>query len=156
MSREDQNGNPMIESVELGKFYGDFAAAQNITFSVPRGQVCAFLGPNGAGKSTTMKMLTGFLAPCEGTARIAGHDVCTDRLEAAKQLGYLPENGPLYSDMTPKTFLTHVGEHGVSRRSVWRNDLTTWRRHVRCGTFGRKPSANSHAVIDRESAWLRR
>lgn len=107
---DERKDNPMIEAVELGKFYGEFAAAQNITFSVPRGQVCAFLGPNGAGKSTTMKMLTGFLAPCEGTARIAGHDVCTDRLEAAKQLGYLPENGPLYSDMTPKSFLTHVGE----------------------------------------------
>ena len=110
MSNENRNNNPMIEAVELGKFYGEFAAAQSINFSVPRGQVCAFLGPNGAGKSTTMKMLAGFLAPCEGTARIAGHDVCTDRLEAAKHLGYLPENGPLYLDMTPKSFLTHVGE----------------------------------------------
>ena len=101
---------PMIEALGLSKFYGEFAAAQDITFSVPRGQVCAFLGPNGAGKSTTMKMLSGFLAPCEGEARIAGHDVATDRLKAAEVLGYLPENGPLYVEMTPKTFLTYVGE----------------------------------------------
>ncbi|MCA9212491.1 MAG: ATP-binding cassette domain-containing protein [Planctomycetales bacterium] len=106
----ENNNELMIEAIELGKFYGDFAAAQGITFTVPRGQVCAFLGPNGAGKSTTMKMLTGFLAPCEGSARIAGFDVGEDRLKAAERLGYLPENGPLYSEMTPKTFLTYVGE----------------------------------------------
>lgn len=110
MSEETRNDDWMIEADELGKFYGEFAAAQDITFSVPRGQVCAFLGPNGAGKSTTMKMLTGFLAPCQGSARIAGYDVSTDRLRAAQHLGYLPENGPLYSEMTPKSFLTHVGE----------------------------------------------
>ena len=100
----------MIEAVGLGKFYGEFAAAQNISFSVPRGQVCAFLGPNGAGKSTTMKMLTGYLAPCEGQARIAGFDVDSQRLDAAEHLGYLPENGPLYSEMTPESFLTYAGE----------------------------------------------
>lgn len=110
MTEKEYCDNSMIEAVEFSKFYGDFAAAQDITFSVPRGQVCAFLGPNGAGKSTTMKMLTGFLAPCEGTARIAGYDVTSDRLQAAKHLGYLPENGPLYADMTPKSFLTHAGE----------------------------------------------
>lgn len=100
----------MIEAVGLSKFYGDFAAAQDISFSVPRGQVCAFLGPNGAGKSTTMKMLTGYLAPCEGRARIAGRDVETQRLTAAQSLGYLPENGPFYGEMTPRGFLTYVGE----------------------------------------------
>ena len=100
----------MIEADGLGKFYGEFAAAQNISFSVPRGQVCAFLGPNGAGKSTTMKMLTGYLAPCQGAARIAGFDVDSQRLKAAERLGYLPENGPLYSDMTPESFLTYAGE----------------------------------------------
>jgi ABC-2 type transport system ATP-binding protein len=110
MNSETRIDDAMIEAVQLSKFYGEFAAAQNITFSVPGGQVCAFLGPNGAGKSTTMKMLTGFLAPCEGAARIAGFDVSTDRLKAAERLGYLPENGPLYSEMTPKSFLTHVGE----------------------------------------------
>src|SRR6185436_15906414 len=93
MTTATGNGQ-MIEAVGLSKFYGPFAATRDVTFSVPRGQVAAFLGPNGAGKSTTMKLLTGFLAPSEGTARIGGHDMSTDRLEAAKLLGYLPENGP--------------------------------------------------------------
>jgi ABC-2 type transport system ATP-binding protein len=106
----EKNGQPMIEAQGLSKFYGNFAAATNVTFSVPQGQVCAFLGPNGAGKSTTMKMLTGFLAPSEGGARIGGFDVATDRLEAAELLGYLPENGPLYTEMTPETFLRYVGD----------------------------------------------
>ena len=87
----------MVESDGLSKFYGEFAAVQNISFSVPSGQVCAFLGPNGAGKSTTMKMLTGFLSPSSGNARIGGFDTQTDRLRAAEMLGYLPENGPLYA-----------------------------------------------------------
>ena len=65
----------MIEAVGLSKFYGQFAATRNVSFSVPRGQVCGFLGPNGAGKSTTMKMLTGFLAPSEGRSLIGGFDV---------------------------------------------------------------------------------
>ena len=100
----------MIEALGLSKFYATFAATQNVSFSVPKGQVCAFLGPNGAGKSTTMKMLTGFLAPSEGSARIGGHDVTTDRLAAAKLLGYLPENGPLYLEMTPSSLLRFMGE----------------------------------------------
>jgi ABC-2 type transport system ATP-binding protein len=100
----------MIEAVGLSKFYGAFAATQRVTFSVPRGQVCAFLGPNGAGKSTTMKMLTGFLAPSEGTARLGGYDVATHRLEAAPLLGYLPENGPLYLEMTPSGILRFAGQ----------------------------------------------
>jgi ABC-2 type transport system ATP-binding protein len=99
----------MIEADGLSKFYGPFVAVQNVSFSVPRGQIAAFLGPNGAGKSTTMKMLTGFLAPSEGTARIGGHDVRTDRLEASRLIGYLPENGPLYPEMTPKSFLNYMG-----------------------------------------------
>ena len=108
-SGEASNG-VMIEACGLSKFYGPFAATQNVTFSVPRGQVAAFLGPNGAGKSTTMKMLTGFLAPTEGSARIGGFDVSTQRLEAVKLIGYLPENGPLYHEMTPKSLLEYLGQ----------------------------------------------
>lgn len=100
----------MIEAIGLSKFYGAFAATQNVSFSVPQGQVCAFLGPNGAGKSTTMKMLTGFLAPSEGSARIGGFDVSTQRIDAARLLGYLPENGPLYLEMTPSSLLRFMGE----------------------------------------------
>ena len=100
----------MIQADRLSKRYGDFAALSEVSFSVPRGQVAAFLGPNGAGKTTTMKILTGFLAPSEGTARIAGFDVRTQRLQAAEKLGYLPENGPLYMDMTPLSLLRFFGE----------------------------------------------
>jgi ABC-2 type transport system ATP-binding protein len=100
---------PMIEAIGLSKFYRGFAAVQDVSFTVPQGQVAAFLGPNGAGKSTTMKILTGYLAPSAGTARIAGLDVATDRVRAAERLGYLPENGPLYPHMTPLGLLRFFG-----------------------------------------------
>ena len=96
---------PMIEAVGLSKFYGDFAAVRNVSFSIDRGEVVAFLGPNGAGKSTTMKLLTGYLSPSEGRATIAGFDMCEDRINGSTRLGYLPENGPLYPDMTPHGLL---------------------------------------------------
>ncbi len=91
----------MIEAQGLCKQYGSFLAVRDVTFAIPRGQVVAFLGPNGAGKTTTMRLLTGFVAPTRGHARIAGIDVQANRIEAADHLGYLPENGPLYPDMTP-------------------------------------------------------
>ena len=101
---------PMIEAIGLSKFYGPFAATRDVTFSVGEGELVAFLGPNGAGKSTTMKMLTGYIAPSEGQARIAGHDMMSDRIEGSKRLGYLPENGPLYPDMTPLAMLDFFGD----------------------------------------------
>jgi ABC-2 type transport system ATP-binding protein len=108
-----------IEAVDLSKFYGDFAACRDVTFTIRRGEVAAFLGPNGAGKSTTMKLLTGYLAPSEGVARIAGFNMSTERLEAAKRLGYLPENGPLYPDMTPRSLLKFFGTaRGMTRGQI--------------------------------------
>jgi ABC-2 type transport system ATP-binding protein len=101
----EPSDNAMIEAVRLSKFYGDFAAIDDVSFRVHQGEVVAFLGPNGAGKSTTMKLLTGYLAPSSGGARIAGHDMSTDRLAGSARLGYLPENGPLYPDMTPRSLL---------------------------------------------------
>jgi ABC-2 type transport system ATP-binding protein len=101
---------PMIEAIGLSKFYGPFAATRDVTFSVGEGELVAFLGPNGAGKSTTMKMLTGYIAPSEGQARIAGHDMMADRIAGSKRLGYLPENGPLYPDMTPLAMLDFFAE----------------------------------------------
>jgi ABC-2 type transport system ATP-binding protein len=96
---------PMIKADGLSKFYGSFAAVRDVSFSIHRGEVVAFLGPNGAGKSTTMKLLTGYLSPSEGHASIAGFNMNADRLAGSKVLGYLPENGPLYPDMTPYTLL---------------------------------------------------
>ena len=106
----NDNSVPMIEAQQLSKFYGTFAAVRDVSFSVQRGEVVAFLGPNGAGKSTTMKLLTGYLSPSEGTARIAGHDMATDRLAGSMRLGYLPENGPLYPDMTPASLLAFFAD----------------------------------------------
>lgn len=106
----EKNGRLMIEAVGLSKYYGDFAAIEDVSFQIREGEVVAFLGPNGAGKSTTMKLLTGYLAPSSGTARIAGYDVFTQRLEASRHLGYLPENGPLYADMTPIGLLLFFAE----------------------------------------------
>jgi ABC-2 type transport system ATP-binding protein len=100
----------MIEAAGLSKFYGPFVAIKDVSFSIPEGQIVSFLGPNGAGKSTTMKILAGYLAASEGTARIAGCDMTTQRLEGARQLGYLPENGPLYNDMTPIELLRFFAE----------------------------------------------
>ncbi len=100
----------LIQAQGLYKYYGDFTAVADVTFSVQRGSVTAFLGPNGAGKSTTMKILTGFLAPSAGRALIAGFDMDTQRIEASRLLGYLPENGPLYPDMTPGGYLRFIGE----------------------------------------------
>ena len=97
--------SPMIEARGLSKFYGRFAAIAEVSFTVSRGEVVAFLGPNGAGKSTTMKLLTGYLAPSAGVALINGHNMATDRSAGSEVLGYLPENGPLYPDMTPRGLL---------------------------------------------------
>ena len=100
----------MIVAQGLTRMYGDFYAVRDVSFSIPAGQVVAFLGPNGAGKSTTMKLLTGSMAPTSGSARIAGVDVQTDRMKAAGKIGYLPENGPLYPDMTPRSLLGFFGQ----------------------------------------------
>lgn len=114
---------PMIEAVDLCKHYGSFVAVDQLSFSIKRGEVVAFLGPNGAGKSTTMKVLTGYLAPTSGQARLCGFDVVTDRVKAAAKLGYLPENGPLYPEMTPRELLSFFGEARGLSGSAFRDRL---------------------------------
>lgn len=101
-----------IRAEHLSKIYGDFAALHSVTFQVRQGTVAAFLGPNGAGKSTTMKILTGYLAPTSGRAEVLGLDPThpEQRIEMAQRLGYLPENGPLYGDMTPRETLEFFGK----------------------------------------------
>lgn len=100
----------MIETRNLVKRFGPFTAVAGISFKVQRGEVLGFLGPNGAGKSTTMKMITGFLAPTEGTAIVCGHDVTSDPLAVKEKIGYLPEGAPAYPDMTPAGFLNFVAQ----------------------------------------------
>ena len=98
----------MIEAKELSKRYGDIVAVDDVSFSVGKGEVVGFLGPNGAGKTTSMRMLTGFLPPTEGTAVIAGHDIFEDPIAARRSVGYLPESPPLYPEMTVTSFLDYV------------------------------------------------
>ena len=113
----------MIEAVGLSKYFGPFVAVQDISFSVPQGQIVAFLGPNGAGKTTMMRMMTGYLAPSSGSAAIAGFDVRRERIAAARHLGYLPENGPVYPDMTPLELLRFVGEARVMPQPLLRHRI---------------------------------
>ena len=100
----------MIEVRGLGKDFGSFRAVDNISFSVPKGQILGFLGPNGAGKSTTMKMLTCFLEPTQGTALIEDLDISDDSLEVRKKIGYLPESAPSYGEMTVAEFLDFISD----------------------------------------------
>lgn len=100
----------LVGCEDLRKSFGPLTAVDGISLDVKRGEVLGFLGPNGAGKSTTMKMLTGFLEPDGGSARVAGYDVQTDPLPAKMRLGYLPEGAPAYAEMTPLRFLTFVAE----------------------------------------------
>jgi len=115
----DQDRSPMIEAMGLSKFYGSFAAIRDVSFKVHQGEVVAFMGPNGAGKSTTLKLLTGYLAPSAGEAKIAGHSMSTDRLAGSARLGYLPENGPLYPDMSPRSLLRFFAQaRGLSSKKT--------------------------------------
>lgn len=98
----------MIEVQNLTKRYRDRSAIDGLTFSVNEGEILGFLGPNGAGKSTTMKILTGFLPPSEGTAKVAGFDVFEQPLEVKRRIGYLPETPPLYPEMTVRGYLKFV------------------------------------------------
>ena len=100
----------MVELSHLTKHFGPITAVDDVSFEVDRGEVLGFLGPNGAGKSTTMKMITGFLAPDAGDIIVAGDDIAQKPVSVKRRIGYLPEGAPLYSDMTPETFLGFVAE----------------------------------------------
>jgi ABC-2 type transport system ATP-binding protein len=98
----------MLAIAHLIKRFGSLVAVDDVSFTVPAGEVLGFLGPNGAGKSTTMKMITGFLAPSGGTAVICGHDILREPLQAKQHIGYLPEGAPAYPDMTAAEFLDFI------------------------------------------------
>jgi ABC-2 type transport system ATP-binding protein len=109
----------MIDVHNITKRYGHHTAIDRVTFSVAKGEVLAFLGPNGAGKTTTMRILTCFMPPTEGTARVAGFD-CTDQpIEVKRRIGYLPENPPVYQEFTVTEYLTFVGRlRGMAGRNL--------------------------------------
>jgi len=109
----------MIEAKNLTKRYRDRIAIENLTFSVNEGEILGFLGPNGAGKTTTMRILSGFVPPSEGSAKIAGFDVFEHPMEVKRRLGYLPETPPLYPEMTVHGYLQFVGRlKGVPGRQL--------------------------------------
>ncbi|MDY6850455.1 MAG: ABC transporter ATP-binding protein [Thermodesulfobacteriota bacterium] len=106
----------MIEVDHISKYFGPVPAVRDVSFCVSPGEILGFLGPNGAGKTTTMRILTGFYPPTHGSARVAGLDVFEDSLAVRKKIGYLPENAPLYGEMTVRDYLGFVAElKGVAR-----------------------------------------
>lgn len=100
----------MIEIKELCKSYGDKKAVNSVSFNVNKGEILGLLGPNGAGKSTTMNMITGYISMSAGSVKVNGIDVLENPIEAKKMIGYLPEQPPLYKDMTVKEYLNFVYE----------------------------------------------
>jgi len=109
----------MIEVKNLSKYFADFVAVNDLSFTVSPGEVLGFLGPNGAGKSTTMKMITGFLEPDKGQVLVYGQDVSKQPLQVKQRIGYLPEGAPAYGEMTCQQFLRFIGEiRGFSGQSL--------------------------------------
>lgn len=109
----------MVEVSGLTKYYGEFRAIQDVSFTAQRGEILGLLGPNGAGKTTTMRIITGFMPATEGTVIVDGFDVLKESDEVRRRTGYLPENPPLYNDMTVRSYLKFVGRiKGVSRKEI--------------------------------------
>lgn len=107
----------MIQVENITKKYGSFTAVDKINFQIEEGEIVGFLGPNGAGKSTTMNMITGFIEPTSGKIIVDGYDISKKPKKAKKQIGYMPEGTPLYSDLTVKEFITYMAElKGVSTK----------------------------------------
>ncbi len=121
----------MIQVERLSKRYGAIRAVENLIFEVDRGEIVGFLGPNGAGKTTTMRILTTFLAPSSGRARLAGFDVLDDPLKVRRSVGYLPENVPLYPEMRTREFLRFRAK---LKEVPWRRQRAAMDRVIdRCG-----------------------
>ena len=100
----------MVEVTALGKSYGSVRALDGVRFSIAAGEIVGLLGPNGAGKTTVLKILTGYLQPDHGTVTVDGLDVLTDTLAVQERIGYLPENAPLYPELTVQSYLRHIAE----------------------------------------------
>lgn len=117
----------MIEVKNISKKYGNFIAVDNISFEVNDHEIVGFLGPNGAGKTTTMNMITGFIEPTEGEIIINGFNISKNPNKAKKQMGYMPENVPLYNDLTVKEFINYMAElkrvNKKERKEVVKNIL---------------------------------
>ncbi|HDT15028.1 MAG TPA: ABC transporter ATP-binding protein [Firmicutes bacterium] len=109
----------MIELINVTKRFGKNATVNNVTFEVKKGEITGFLGPNGAGKTTTMRMITGFFSPTEGSINVAGIDILKDPIAAKRKIGYMPENVPLYKELTVYGYLKFIAEvKGVKKGEI--------------------------------------
>jgi len=148
----------VIEANNLVKHYGEVEALRGVTFRIEPGEIVGYLGPNGAGKSTTVKLMTGLQPPTSGTARIAGHDVAQDPVEAKRHIGLVPESGALYEALTPLEYLRLVGDlheldPGYRERRI--GDLlefldleaSAWNRHMSGFSRGMKQRVVIAAAI---------
>src|SRR5205085_9621245 len=124
----------MIEVANLSKRYGDLPAVRDVSFTATDGQILGFLGPNGAGKTTTMRIITGFMPATSGTVRVDGFDVFEQSTQVRRRIGYLPENPPLYNDMSVTGFLRFVAR----LKGLARGDIATALERVleTCGLTG--------------------
>ena len=113
----------MIEVKNVTKKYGSTIAVDNISFDVKDGEVVGFLGPNGAGKSTTMNMITGFIEPTNGQIIINGNDISKKPRKAKREIGYMPENIPLYYELTAKEFITYMAELKMVKRNERKQEV---------------------------------
>ena len=127
----ERHQDAMIEVRNLTKRYGDLVAIRDISFIADKGQILGFLGPNGAGKTTTMRIITGYMPASSGTVNVAGFDIFEQSYEVRKRIGYLPENPPLYTDMTVTTYLRFAGRiRGIPRAEL---DDAVDRVLLKCG-----------------------
>jgi ABC-2 type transport system ATP-binding protein len=136
----------MIDVEHLCKDYGAFRALDDVSFHVDRGEIVGFLGPNGAGKTTAMRILTGYMPPSDGQARVAGFDVFEDSFEVRKRIGYLPESVPLYTEMSVWAYLSYM----ASLRRVSDREKAIWRAMEACHIEDR-----ADTLIDKLSKGLR-
>ena len=123
----------MIEIQNLTKRYGQIKAVNNLNFTVEKGEILGFLGPNGAGKTTTMNIITGFLPSSEGTVKVCGYDIMENPKEVKKRVGYLPEQPPVYMDMTVKDYLSFVSELKMVDKKLRRSQISDIMELVRIG-----------------------
>jgi ABC-2 type transport system ATP-binding protein len=112
-----------VDVRNLTKYFGTIAAVHDVSFEIPPGQIVGLVGPPGSGKSTTLRMLTAFIAPTSGTVKVDGFNVHEQRLSALNRVGYVPDNGPLYPDMTPAQMLRFFGEARHLDRTVLKRRL---------------------------------
>ena len=133
----------MIEVNNLVKRYGDQLAVDHLSFQIEKGKIYGFLGPNGAGKSTTMNIITGYIASTEGTVLIDGHDILEEPEEAKKCIGYLPEQPPLYFDMTVLEYLKFVAD--LKKIPKDKKESMIEANHGKCENYGHEKSSDKES-----------